>query len=125
MEVCELNGICDEWETHEDCPSDCPEEPETTTTTTVPTTATTALPSFGAICGNGECEETEDLFTCPEDCAEEKVEENVTAPGGPLGMLTGFMSAFGDMSEYDLYGLMLILLIMLAVLRYLILPRII
>lgn len=122
--MCELNGICDEWESHRDCPSDCPEEPEGTTTTTRPTTATTAVPSFGAICGNDECEDTEDVLTCPEDCAEE-AEDNVTIPGAPLDMLTGFMSAFGDMSEYDWYSFMIILVILLAILRYLVLPRII
>lgn len=107
-----------------DCPSDCPEEPEGTTTTTRPTTATTAVPSFGTICGDDECEGSEDILNCPEDCLEKEVEGNVTPPEPSLGVLTGFASALGNMDAYGWHNLLLILLILLAILRYLALPRI-
>ena len=40
------NGICEEGETWESCPEDCPEP----------------------VCGNGICESGETVENCPEDC---------------------------------------------------------
>jgi hypothetical protein len=49
--VCDGDGVCEEAESCENCPSDC-------------------LASSGAQCGNGVCEEAggEDCLSCPADC---------------------------------------------------------
>jgi hypothetical protein len=122
IRVCELNGICDEWERPDDCPSDCPEEPPTTTTTTTtqPTTTTTILPT-GEVCGNDECEGGETILNCPEDCLEIGV-TTTTVP--PLNLISGMFSAmFTKMSMYEMYLLMALMAVVLALFRFKILPR--
>jgi hypothetical protein len=113
-----INGVCEEWEDANMCPSDCGTITTTTTTTTVPAgvTTTTAIPT--AVCGNYVCEEVEDQSNCPEDCLEATT--TTTQPAGPI-LPTGMVAAFTGGFNLLMLILMAIALV-LGVFRFKVLP---
>jgi hypothetical protein len=117
LQACVINGICEEWEDANMCPSDC----GTTTTTTIVATTTTTTTRPSAICGNGICEGDETQLTCPVDCIE--ITTTTTQPSGP-SMPTGMFAAITGNLNILMMLLALVALI-LGIFRFKILPVII
>lgn len=116
---CVLNGICDPWENPQMCPSDC-----NVTTTTLPEVApTTTIPPSEAVCGNDVCEEGEDFANCPEDCLE--MAPITTTTIAPSGLITGMFAGARRVHLYALAALLALIAIVLAIIRYILLPRVI
>jgi hypothetical protein len=113
-----LNGICDPWETPSHCPSDCPE---------APTTTTTRPGLLEAVCGNAKCEQGEDFLNCPDDCIEVTPGTTTTTSLSKpyFNVITGMFAAVERSWLYILAALLFLIAVILAVIRYILLPRII
>jgi len=119
---CELNGVCDYWETPQMCPSDCKEEPTTTTTTKPPEQPPVGEIPTGAVCGNDECEEGEDLLNCPEDCL--RITVTTTTQPSVFGSITGMLTALTESFIILLIILLILIALVLGLVRFKVLPRI-
>lgn len=125
VQPCELNGICDSWETHENCPSDCPEE---TTTATTPGAGETECQESWVCsgwkgCVNGlkkrtcmdenNCGTEIDKPVISESCSAEEI-----AGGGPsvLGFLTGMAAGLTTtLVENSIYIILFLVLVIILI----------
>jgi len=127
--TCTINGICDSWETHEACPSDCP----VTTTTTAGTNPAQACRELWA-CGEwGQCADRVQRRTCvdgnncgtdnskPSESQPCTAEENTVAANPLSGFLTGMASALGigSAAASGVLGLAVLAVVLLALFVFL------
>ena len=119
MQICELNGICDEGEDHYHCPSDCPEEPEETTTTT--TTTTTAPPTTTTTISDGAGLTTATTTTTLPD----GTPTTITLPSVFKSITSMSVAALESVSVYHLHILAALLATLLTVFRFKVLPKLV
>jgi len=121
---CELNGVCDPWETHETCPSDCPEGATTTTTTQ----QTTGCQERWVCSDWGRCVDGIRTRTCVDSnecgtinnkpldsdpCSTEEIEESQSV----LGVFSGMAVALMENSLYIIVAVVIIAVVLFLVLR--------
>ena len=128
VQPCELNGICDEWETEETCPSDC-----ATTTTTQPsgegeTTTTTQACQEKWTCGDwSRCRDGVKTRKCVDEnscgtdidkpfdsqpCTAEEIEQST----GIAGFFTGMAATLTQNASY-IIGLLAVVVAAILAMR--------
>ncbi|MCX6821134.1 MAG: hypothetical protein NT016_04285 [Candidatus Aenigmarchaeota archaeon] len=103
--TCTINGICDSWETHDACPSDCPIS--TTTTTGIASASAAGTCTEAWTCGDwSSCADGLQKRTCTDsnNCGtdgskpmeSQPCSTDYTTPVNPFsGFISGMASAFG------------------------------
>jgi hypothetical protein len=131
--TCTLNGICDSWETHDACPSDCPLASTTTTTVAAGTNPAQACRELWA-CGEwGQCADRVQRRTCvdgnncgtdnskPSESQPCTAEENTAAANPLSSFLTGMAVALGigSAAASGVLGLAVLAIVLLALFVFL------
>ena len=131
--TCTLNGICDSWETHDACPSDCPLASTTTTTVAAGTNPAQACRELWA-CGEWEqCADRVQRRTCvdgnacgtedfkPSESQPCTAEENTAAAYPLSGFLTGMAATLGigSAAASGVLGLAVLAVVLLALFVFL------